>query len=79
MKKDLQVCVVGKVFQPKRRKVLALSRVLSEFFGLVEWYLCFDSASKSVLRENGYEAAKERFTLNTALVQTARDRAVGIL
>ena len=79
MQKDVQVCVVGKVFQPKRRKVLALSRVLSEFFGLVEWYLRFDSASKSVLRENGYEVAKERFTLNTALVQTARSRAVGIL
>jgi hypothetical protein len=79
LQKVVQVCVVGKVFQPKRRKVLALSRVLSEFFGLVEWSLHFNSTLKSVLRENGYEVAKERFTLNTALVQTARDRAVGIL
>ncbi|MCQ5362568.1 MAG: transposase [Candidatus Methanomethylicia archaeon] len=79
MKKDLQVCVVGRVFQPNRLKVLALNRVLSEYFGLVKWYLSFNSTSKSVLHENGYKRAKELFNLNTALIQTARDKAVEIL
>ena len=79
MQKDVQVCVVGKVFQPNRLKVLALNRVLSEYFGLVKWYLHFNSTSKSVLHEKGYETAKERFNLNTALIQTARDKAVEIL
>jgi putative transposase len=79
LQKDVQVCVVGKVFQPNRLKVLALNRVLSEYFGLVKWYLHFNSTSKSVLHENCYEAAKKRFNLNTALIQTARDKAVEIL
>jgi putative transposase len=79
LQKDVQVCVVGKVFQPNRLKVLALNRVLSEYFGLVKWYLHFNSTSKSVLHEKGYETAKERFNLNTALIQTARDKAVEIL
>jgi putative transposase len=79
LQKDVQVCVVGKVFQPNRLKVLALNRVLSEYFGLVKWYLHFNSTLKSVLHENGYEAAKELFNLNTALIQTARDKAVEIL
>ena len=79
MQKDVQVCVVGKVFQPNRLKVLALNRVLSEYFGLVKWYLRFNSTSKRVLHENCYERAKEYFNLNTALIQTARDKAVEIL
>jgi putative transposase len=79
VQKDLQVCVVGRVFQPNRLKVLALNRVLSEYFGLVKWYLSFNSTSKSVLHENGYKRAKELFNLNTALIQTARDKAVEIL
>jgi putative transposase len=79
LQKDLQVCVVGRVFQPNRLKVLALNRVLSEYFGLVKWYLSFNSTSKSVLHENGYKRAKELFNLNTALIQTARDKAVEIL
>jgi putative transposase len=68
-----------KSFQPNRLKVLALNRVLSEYFGLVKWYLRFNSTSKIVLHENCYEKAKERFNLNTALIQTARDNAVEIL
>ena len=79
MQKDLQVCAVGKVFQPNRLKVLALNSVLSEYFGLVKWYLRFNSTSKIVLHENGYKRAKELFNLNTALIQTARDKAVEIL
>jgi hypothetical protein len=70
MQKDVQICVVG--------KVLALNRALSSYFGLVKRYLRF-STSKSVLHKNCYERAKERFNLNTALIQTARDKAVEIL
>jgi len=45
----------------------------------VKWYLCFNSDSKTFLHENGYEKAKQLFNLNTALIQTARDKAVEIL
>jgi len=58
---------------------LALNRTLSEYFGLVKWYLRFNSKSKSFLHENCYEKAKKLFNLNTALIQTARDKVVEIL
>jgi putative transposase len=45
----------------------------------VKWYLGFSSKSKSFLHESGYERAKELFNLNTALIQTARDKAVEVL
>jgi hypothetical protein len=45
----------------------------------VKWYLGFNPKSKSFLHKNGYEMAKELFNLNTALIQTARDKAVEIL
>jgi IS605 OrfB family transposase len=71
--------VIGKVFKPNRLKVLALNRILNEYFRLVRWYPGFNSKSKSFLHENGYKKAKELFNLNTALIQTARDKAVEIL
>jgi len=73
------VTVVGKVFEPNSRKVLALNRTLGEYFRLVKWYLGFNSDSKTFLHENGYESAKSLFDINTALIQTARDKAVEIL
>ncbi len=79
MQKEVQVTVVGKVFKPNRKKVLALNKTLTEYFRLVKWYLCFNSTSKKFLHENGYESAKGLFNLNTALIQTARDKAVEIL
>jgi len=79
MRKDVQVTVVGKVFRPNRLKVLALNRCLQNYFQLVKWYLRFNSTSKRFLHENGYEKAKRLFNLNTALIQTARDKAVEIL
>ena len=48
-------------------------------FRLLKWYLRFNPKSKGVLHENCYEEAKERFNLNTALIQTARDKAVEML
>ena len=79
MQKDVQICVVGRVFRPNERKVLALNRCLSKYLGLIRWYLHFNSTSKTFLHANGYEEAKEGFRLNTALIQTARDKAVEML
>jgi len=79
LRKDVQVCVIGKVFKPNKLKVLALNKALDEYFRLVKWYLNFNSRSKSFLHENCYEKAKELSDLNTALIQTARDKAVEIL
>jgi len=45
----------------------------------VKWYLCFNSDSKTFLHEKGYESAKRLFDINTALIQTARNKAVEIL
>jgi len=79
LKKDVQVTVVGKLFKPNPGKVLALNKTLEEYFKLVKWYLDFNSKSKKFLHANGYEKAKRLFNLNTALIQTARDKAVEVL
>jgi len=79
MQKDVQICVVGKVFRPNESKVLKLNRVLDEYLRLVKWYLTFNSESKIYLHKNGYEKATKFYNLNTALIQTARDKAVEIL
>ncbi len=79
MRKEVQLTVVGKVFKPNKKKVLALNRCLEEYFRLVNWYLSFNSTSKTFLHRNGYANAKQLFNLNTALIQTARDKAVEIL
>ena len=79
MKKEVQLTVVGKVFRPNKKKVLVLNKCLEEYFELVKWYLSFNSTSKTFLHKNGYEKAKQQFSLNTALIQTARDKAVEIL
>ncbi|NHW88851.1 MAG: hypothetical protein HA490_04280 [Archaeoglobales archaeon] len=78
MQREVQICVVGKVFRPNRSKVLALNKTLSEF-KIVKWYLSCNSKSKKFLHEKCYEDAKRLFNLNTALIQTARDKAVEIL
>jgi len=77
LQKDVQICVVGKVFRPNEQKVLALNRTLNEYFRLVKWYL--NSTSENFLHKNTYERAKESFTLNTSLIQTARDKSIEIL
>ncbi len=79
MKKEVLVTVVGKVFKPNRLKGLALNKCLYNYYQLVKWYLCFTSTSKKFLHENGYGLAKGLFNLNTALIQTARDKAVEVL
>jgi IS605 OrfB family transposase len=79
LQKEVQICVVGKVFRPNKSKVLALNKTLSEYFKLVKWYLGYNSTSKKFLHEKCYEDVKRLFNLNTALIQTARDKAVEIL
>ena len=74
-KKEVQITVVGKVFKANKKKVLALNKCLDEYFELVNWYLSFNSTSKTFLHKNGYERAKQLFNLNTALIQTERDKA----
>jgi len=58
LQRDVQLTVIGKVFKPNPGKVLALNKTLKEYFGLVRWYLSFNSTSKTLLHENGYEKAK---------------------
>jgi len=79
LQREVQICVVGKVFRPNKSKVLALNKTLGEYFKIVKWYLSCNSKSKKFLHEKCYEKAKELFNLNTALIQTARDKAVEIL
>ncbi|TDA30014.1 MAG: transposase, partial [Archaeoglobi archaeon] len=49
MQKEVQICVVGKVFRPNKSKVLALNKTLSEYLKLVKWYLSYNSKSKKFL------------------------------
>jgi hypothetical protein len=79
MKKEVQVTVVGKVWDANKGKILALNKCLDEYFRAVKFFLSFNSRSKIFLHKNGYEKAKQLFNLNTALIQTARDKAVEIL
>ncbi|MBC7113879.1 MAG: transposase, partial [Candidatus Methanomethyliales bacterium] len=79
MLRDVQVTVVGKAFKPNPNKVSVLNTALNEYSRLVKWYLGFNSKSKLFLHENCYERAKKLFNLNTALIQTARDKAVEAL
>ena len=79
MKKDVQITVVGKVWNANKGKILALNKCLNKYFKAVKFFLSFNSTSKTYLHKNGYEKAKQMFSLNTALIQTARDKAVEIL
>jgi len=78
MRKEVMITVVGKVFKANKGKILALNRCLEEYFRAVKYFLSFNSTSKTFLHRNGYEKAKQMFNLNTALIQTARDKAVEI-
>jgi len=79
MKKEVQITVVGRVWNANKGKVLALNTCLDEYFKAVKFFLGFNSTLKTFLHKNGYEKAKQLFNLNTALIQTARDKAVEIL
>ena len=68
-----------KGFQAEQTESLSSKKTLDEYFRLVKWYLSLNSTSKTFLHENCYEKAKELFNLNTALIQTVRDKAVEIL
>ena len=79
MLRDVHVTVVGKVFKPNRGKVLALNRAFEAYFRLLKWYVRLNSKSKIALHKNCYEKAKECFNISTALIQTARDKAIEML
>ncbi|MBD3195846.1 MAG: hypothetical protein GF317_12365, partial [Candidatus Lokiarchaeota archaeon] len=44
----------------------------------MRWYLSFKPTSKQRLHKDAYYKAKQRFELKTALLQSARDKAVEI-
>jgi IS605 OrfB family transposase len=78
MHSTLQLTVIGKVFNPNKGKVLSLNRDLDRYVECVRWYLSFKPTSRSKLHKDAYEKAKERYELKTALIQSARDKAVEI-
>ena len=78
MQKLVHLTVVGKVFNPNKHKKLLLNQCLNQYHRLVKWYLHFDTTSKNRLHRH-YKEARSRSKLNTALVQTARDKAVETL
>ena len=61
MQKDTRVCVVGKVFRPNERKILALNRCLSGYLRLIRWHLPLNNVSKTYLHRKGYGYAREDF------------------
>ncbi|MDT7886617.1 MAG: transposase, partial [Thermoproteota archaeon] len=77
--KEIKITIVGKVFNANKNKVLILNQALEKYFKLVKWYLDFNTSSKKELHNRTYESAKKIFDLNTALIQTARDKAIEIL
>ncbi len=79
MQKDVQLTVIGRVFKPNKQKVLILNKCLNEYFKLVKWYLKFNSVSKTDLHAKSYKEARRQFKLRSALIQSARDKAIEIL
>lgn len=75
----LQLTVIGKIFKPNSNKLLNLNKVLEQYFKCVKWYLSFNNPSKKWLHDEKYEDAKRLFDLKTALIQSARDKAVEML
>jgi hypothetical protein len=57
---------------------LHLNRDLDQYVECVRWYLSFKPTSRNKLHKDTYKNAKERFELKTALLQSARDKAVEI-
>ncbi|MBD3194900.1 MAG: transposase, partial [Candidatus Lokiarchaeota archaeon] len=57
---------------------MSLNRDLDQYIECVRWYLSFKPTSKQKLHKDAYQKAKQRFELKTALLQSARDKAVEI-
>ncbi len=77
--KEIKITIIGKVFNANKNKILIINQALEKYFKLVKWYLDFNNISKKELHNRTYEKAKEMFDLNTALIQTARDKAIEIM
>ncbi len=78
MHSKLQLTVMGKVFKPNKGKILSLNRDLDRYARCVRWYLSFKPTSRKRLHKGAYKKAKQMFELKTALLQSARDKAVEI-
>ncbi|MBD3195756.1 MAG: hypothetical protein GF317_11910 [Candidatus Lokiarchaeota archaeon] len=57
---------------------MSLNRDLDQYIECVRWYLSFKPTSKEKLHKDAYHKAKQRFELKTALLQSARNKAVEI-
>jgi IS605 OrfB family transposase len=77
--KEIKITIIGKVFNANKNKILIINQALEKYFKLVKWYIDFNNISKKELHNRTYEKAKEMFDLNTALIQTARDKAIEIM
>ena len=51
MKKEVQITVVGRVWNANKRKILALNTCLDEYFKAVKFFLSFNSTSKIFLHK----------------------------
>ncbi len=78
MHATLQLTVIGKVFKSNEGKVLSLNRDLDRYASCVRRYRSFKPTSRKRLHKGAYKKAKQMFELKTALLQSARDKAVEI-
>ena len=51
VKKEVQITVVGKVWNANKGKILALNKCLDNYFKAVKFFLSFNSTSKTFLQE----------------------------
>ncbi|MBD3198222.1 MAG: hypothetical protein GF317_24445 [Candidatus Lokiarchaeota archaeon] len=68
MQSILQLTVIGKVFNPNKRKIINLNWDLDQYIEYVWWYLSFKPTSKKILHKDAYHKVKQRFELKTALL-----------
>ena len=82
MKKEVRICIIGKVYNPNFRKLLKLNKCLEQYFKLVRFYIKEiekqKTTSKVKLHNSTYEQVKQKYHLPSALTQSARDKAVEI-
>ncbi|MEM4038157.1 MAG: transposase [Nitrososphaerota archaeon] len=78
--RDVKITVIGRVPEGvDKLTVLRLNRCLEEYFNVVKFFLSFNNTSLKELHKMAYRDAKIRFSLPTALIETAMKKAVEIL
>ncbi|MEM1770004.1 MAG: transposase, partial [Nitrososphaerota archaeon] len=78
--RDVKITVIGRVPEGvDKLTVLRLNRCLEEYFNAVKFFLSFNNTSLKELHKMAYRDAKIRFSLPTALIETAMKRSIEIL